>query len=121
MQRVMTSSMMRAIRVHQFGGPEVLKVEQVPMPKYGEKEVLIRIHAVGVNPVETYIRSGKCVGALGGSPRGPEDPGVDLATLLGQYPAKPQLPYTPGSDASGVIEAVGAGVNKFKVRSPEVA
>src|SRR6187402_3326123 len=49
---------MKAIRVHQPGGPEVLKLEEVPDPKPGAGQVLIAVHAVGVNPVETYIRSG---------------------------------------------------------------
>jgi len=89
-ERGMASAIMRAVRVHKFGGPEVLKVEQVPVPKHGDKQVLIRIHAAGVNPVETYIRSGT-------------------------YPVLPQLPYTPGNDAAGVIEAVGAEVTKFKI------
>jgi NADPH2:quinone reductase len=78
---------MKAIRVHQAGGPEVLKLEEVPDPKPGEGEVLVRVHAAGVNPVETYIRSGK-------------------------YPLMPSFPYTPGSDAAGVIEAVGHNVKR---------
>jgi len=76
--------------VRQFGAPDVLKVEEVPVPKQGENEVLIRVFAAGVNPVETYIRSGT-------------------------YPILPPLPYTPGVDAAGVVEAVGAKVTKFKV------
>jgi NADPH2:quinone reductase len=84
------ASTMRAVKVQKFGPPDVLKVEEVPVPKEGQKEVLVRIYAAGVNPVETYIRSGT-------------------------YPKLPQLPYTPGADAAGVIEAVGAGVTKFKV------
>jgi len=84
------ASTMRAIRVHKFGGPEVLQVEEVPVPKHGEQEVLIHVLATGVNPFETYIRSGN-------------------------YPARTKLPYTPGIDAAGVIEAVGAKVTKFKV------
>ncbi|MBM3835764.1 MAG: NADPH:quinone reductase [Verrucomicrobia bacterium] len=81
---------MKAIRVHQPGGPEVLKVEDVPDPKPRDGEVLVRIHAVGVNPVETYVRSGK-------------------------YPIMPQFPYTPGSDAAGLVEAIGAGVSSMGV------
>jgi NADPH2:quinone reductase len=80
---------MKAIRVHQFGGPEVLKLEEVPTPKPGAGQVLVRIHAAGVNPYDTYMRSGT-------------------------YAQKPPLPYTPGSDAAGVIEAVGEGVKKVK-------
>uniref|UniRef100_A0A6I8NTX9 Quinone oxidoreductase n=1 Tax=Ornithorhynchus anatinus TaxID=9258 RepID=A0A6I8NTX9_ORNAN len=82
--------LMRAIRVFEFGGPEVLKLQSdvaVPIPK--ENQVLIRVHACGVNPVETYIRSGT-------------------------YSRKPTLPYTPGTDVAGVIEAVGEGVTAFQ-------
>jgi len=82
--------MMRAVKVDKFGPPDVLKVEEVPVPKYGNKEMLVRIFAAGVNPVDTYIRSGA-------------------------YGRLPQLPYTPGSDASGIIEAVGSDVKKFQV------
>jgi len=78
---------MKAIRVHEFGGPEVMRFEEVPDPKPGRGEVLVRIKAAGVNPVDTYIRSG-------------------------QYAIKPQLPYTPGSDAAGEVEAVGEGVTR---------
>jgi NADPH2:quinone reductase len=80
---------MKAIRVHEFGGPEVLKLEEVPTPKPGRGEVLVRVHAAGVNPYDTYMRAGT-------------------------YAVKPPLPYTPGSDAAGVVEAVGEGVTKVK-------
>jgi len=80
---------MKAIRVHQFGGPEVLQWEDVPDPKPDVKEILVRIHAAGVNPVDTYIRSGT-------------------------YAHKPTLPYTPGSDGAGVIDAVGEHVTAWK-------
>jgi len=80
---------MKAIRVHEFGGPEVLKLEEVPTPKPSAGQVLVRIHAAGVNPYETYMRAGT-------------------------YPLKPPLPYTPGSDGAGVVEAVGEGVKKVK-------
>lgn len=81
---------MKAIRVQEFGGPEVLRFEEVPDPKPGEGQVLVRVRAVGVNPVDTYIRTGT-------------------------YAVKPQLPYTPGLDAAGVIEAVGEGVKRLQV------
>src|SRR5262245_8218704 len=80
---------MKAIRVHEFGGPEVLKLEEVATPKPSAGEVLVRIHAAGVNPYDTYMRAGT-------------------------YAVKPSLPYTPGSDAAGVVEAVGDGVKKVK-------
>ena len=80
---------MKAIRVHEFGGPEVLKLEEVPTPKPAAGQILVRIHAAGVNPYETYMRAGT-------------------------YPLKPPLPYTPGSDGAGIVEAVGEGVKKVK-------
>lgn len=76
---------MKAIRVHEFGGPEVLKLEDVPDLKPGAGQVVVRIYAAGVNPVETYIRTGT-------------------------YASKPNLPYTPGNDAAGVLAAIGEGV-----------
>lgn len=80
---------MKAIQVHQFGGPEVLKLEEIPTPKPAAGQVLVRIHGVGVNPYDTYMRGGG-------------------------YAIKPALPYTPGSDAAGTVESVGAGVTKVK-------
>jgi NADPH:quinone reductase len=80
---------MKAISVHQFGGPEVLKLEEVPTPRPGAGQVLVRIHAAGVNPYDTYMRNGT-------------------------YAVKPALPYTPGSDGAGVVEAVGEGVTNVK-------
>jgi NADPH:quinone reductase len=76
---------MRAIRVSEFGGPEVLTLVEVDDPVPGPGEVCVRLHAAGVNPVEAYIRTG-------------------------QYARLPQLPYTPGGDGAGVIEALGDGV-----------
>lgn len=81
---------MEAIQVMQFGGPEVLKVVTLPTPEPGAGQVLVRLHAAGVNPVETYVRSGV-------------------------YATLPKLPYTPGSDGAGVVEAVGEGVTTAKV------
>src|SRR5213083_1455387 len=81
---------MKAIRVHEFGGPEVLRLEDAMAPRPGKGEVLVRMHAIGVNPVETYIRAGT-------------------------YARKPALPYTPGNDGAGVVERVGPEVNQFKV------
>jgi NADPH:quinone reductase len=80
---------MIAIVVHEFGGPEVLKFEEIPTPKPAPGQVLVRVHAAGVNPYDTYMRAGT-------------------------YAIKPPLPYTPGSDAAGVIEAVGDGVKKMR-------
>ena len=75
---------MKAILAREFGGPEVLKLEEVPDPTAGDGEVRVRIHAVGVNPYDTYMRAGG-------------------------YAIKPDLPYTPGADAAGVIDQVGGG------------
>jgi NADPH2:quinone reductase len=80
---------MKAIVVREFGGPEVLKLEEVPDPKPGAGEVLVRIRAAGVNPVDAYIHTGT-------------------------YARKPPLPYTPGFDGAGEVEAVGAGVTDVK-------
>jgi len=80
---------MKAIRVHKFGGPEVLQLDDVPDPKAGPGQVVVRIRAAGVNPVDTYIRSGS-------------------------YAMLPTLPYVPGNDCAGVIETVGQGVTRFK-------
>ncbi len=80
---------MNAVVVREFGPPDVMKIENVPEPAPGPTQVLIRVKAVGVNPVETYIRSGA-------------------------YARKPNLPYTPGTDIAGVVEAVGANVSPFK-------
>ncbi len=80
---------MKAIRVHQFGGPEVLKLEEIPDLKPGPGQVLVKVHAAGVNPFETYQRTGT-------------------------YAIKPQLPYTPGADAAGVVTSVGAGVQRVR-------
>ncbi|MGA9821659.1 MAG: alcohol dehydrogenase catalytic domain-containing protein, partial [Desulfobaccales bacterium] len=76
---------MKAIRVHSFGEPEVMRLEEVPEPQPGPGQVLVKVQAAGVNPVDTYIRAGA-------------------------YAAAAALPYTPGMDAAGVVEAVGAGV-----------
>ena len=77
---------MTAIRVHEFGVPEVLRVEQIPVPEIKPETLLVKIEAVGVNPVETYLRSGS-------------------------NPLLPR-PYTPGSDAAGSVLAVGQGVGE---------
>ncbi|MBI1958841.1 MAG: NADPH:quinone reductase [Candidatus Rokubacteria bacterium] len=75
---------MKAIRISEYGGPSVLKLAEVPAPEPGPNQVVVRNHAVGVNPVDTYLRGN-----------------VDNRG--------PKLPYTPGVDSAGVVEAVGAG------------
>jgi len=78
---------MKAILVRQFGGPEVLKLEEVPAPKPASGQVLVKIHAAGVNPADTYARTGN-------------------------YAVLPSLPYTPGTDGAGVVDSIGDGVKK---------
>jgi NADPH2:quinone reductase len=80
---------MRAIVVREFGGPDVMRVEERPTPKPGPNDVLVRVHAAGVNPVDAYMRSGT-------------------------YARKPALPYVPGSDGAGEVESVGANVPHLK-------
>jgi NADPH2:quinone reductase len=80
---------MKAIRVHEFGGPEVMKLEEVADLQAGPGLVVVRVHAAGVNPVESYVRTGT-------------------------YATKPDLPYTPGGDGAGVVASVGAGVSSVK-------
>jgi NADPH2:quinone reductase len=80
---------MKAIQVHQFGGPDVLALHEIPAPEPGPGEVLVRVRAAGVNPYDTYMRNGS-------------------------YSIKPPLPYTPGSDAGGTVEGVGQGINRVK-------
>jgi len=76
---------MKATRVHEFGPPEVMRLEDVSDPEAVPGQVVVQVRAVGVNPVEAYVRSGA-------------------------YARKPNLPYTPGTDAAGVVESVGTGV-----------
>jgi len=80
---------MNAIVVHEFGAPEVMKLEDAPQPKPGPGQLLIHVRAAGVNPADTYMRSGN-------------------------YARKPALPYTPGNDGSGVVESVGPNVAGWK-------
>jgi NADPH:quinone reductase len=79
---------MKAIRVHDFGGPDVLRLEQVDDPIPGPGEIVIDVRAAGVNPADTYMRNGT-------------------------YAIVPTLPYIPGGDAGGVVSGIGAGVNEF--------
>jgi len=81
---------MKAVRIHSYGGPEVLQLEEAPRPKPGKGEVLIRVYASGVNPVDWKVREGYLKNAT--------------------HP----LPTIPGWDVSGVVEEVGHSVAKFK-------
>uniref|UniRef100_A0A7S4PBH3 Enoyl reductase (ER) domain-containing protein n=1 Tax=Paramoeba aestuarina TaxID=180227 RepID=A0A7S4PBH3_9EUKA len=80
----------KAVRVEKFGDPSVLELKDIKEWALEKDEVLVKLHAVGVNPVDTYIRSGA-------------------------YSRLPRLPYTPGGDGAGVVEKVGEGVEKVKV------
>lgn len=79
---------MKAIVVHEYGEPEVMKLEEVETPRPAGTQVLVKIAAAGVNPVDTYLRTGIHAHA-------------------------PKLPYTPGKDGAGVVESVGPDVTKF--------
>lgn len=82
---------MKAVRIHQYGGPEVLTYEDAPMPMVGDKDVLIRVHAASVNPVDWKIREGYLQGFL-------------------NHP----LPLILGLDVSGVVQQVGSAVTEFQ-------
>ncbi len=81
---------MKAIRVFECGAPEVMRLDDLPEPVPGDGQVLVRIEAAGVNPVDVYVRAG------------------------GQGYA-PNVPYTPGMDAAGVVEIVGSNVSNVAV------
>ena len=78
---------MHGIQVSEFGGPEVLRYQELPVPEPGAGQVRVRMRAIGVNPADTYIRTGT------------------YAFFT------PELPYTPGFDGAGVVDAAGAGVD----------
>src|SRR5213596_1131763 len=86
-----TKPMMKAIVVHEYGGPEVLKYEDAPRPEPKENEVLLRVIAAGVNPVDGAIRSGKYAKFFGAKP-----------------------PFTPGYDIAGVVEKTGTKTHKYQ-------
>jgi len=82
---------MNAVRIHRYGGPEVLRYEEAPRPEPGTGEVLIRVHGAGVNPVDWKVREGYARDFL-----------------------KHALPLVPGWDVSGVVEAAGPGATRWK-------
>ena len=86
-----TKPMMKAIVVHEYGGPEVLKYEDVPRPEPKENEALVQVIAAGVNPVDALIRTGK------------------YAKFFGTT-----LPLIPGYDIAGIVEKTGAKITKLK-------
>ncbi|MDJ1480926.1 NADP-dependent oxidoreductase [Cytophagaceae bacterium YF14B1] len=92
---ISNTQMMKAIRLHTFGGPEVLRYEDVPLPTLEPGEVLIRVHAIGINPPDWYLRDGY--------------------KTVPNFKPPVTLPVIPGSDVSGVIEAVAPDVQGFAV------
>jgi NADPH:quinone reductase len=84
-----TEPMVKAIRIHKHGGPEVLQWEDITLPPPGPGEVLVRNRAIGLNFIDTYFRSGLY--------------------------AAPQMPFVPGNEGAGEIVAVGPNVTEFKV------
>src|SRR5881394_3233401 len=84
------SATMKAVRIHEFGGVDKLKYEDAPKPAPGDDDLLVRVHAAGVNPVDAKVRSGA-------------------------FRAFGTLPMTLGWDVSGVVEQVGKNVTKYKV------
>jgi len=92
----MSTNTMKAIRVHTFGGPEVLRYEDAPMPELKPGEVLVRVHAVGINPPDWYLRDG-------------------YKMLPPDWRPSVSLPVIPGSDVSGIVEAVAEDVQSFSV------
>jgi NADPH:quinone reductase-like Zn-dependent oxidoreductase len=92
----MPENMMMAIALHEFGGPEVLRYEEVPIPEPNPGEVLVRVHAVGLNPPDWYVREG-------------------LIVLPPEMRPQLNLPIIPGTDISGVVEAVAGDVDGLSV------
>lgn len=96
MDKIENTSVMKAIRLHEFGGPEVLRYEEAPLPELEPGEVLIRVHAVGINPPDWYLREG-------------------YKMLPPEWRPSMPMPVIPGSDVSGVIEAIATDVQGFSV------
>jgi NADPH:quinone reductase-like Zn-dependent oxidoreductase len=92
----MTIDTMKAIRLHEFGGPEVLRYEEAPLPELKPGEVLVRVHAVGMNPPDWYLRDG-------------------YKSLPPEWRPPVPFPIILGSDVSGVVEAVATDVKDFSV------
>lgn len=87
---------MKAIRLHAFGGPEVLLYEDAPKPELKPGEALVRVHAAGINPPDWYLRDG-------------------MKVLPPEWRPPVRLPVIPGTDVSGVVEAVATDVQGFSV------
>ena len=80
--------MVKAVRVHEFGGPETMRIEEIELPAPGRGEVLVRFHAAGVNFIDTYFRAGAY--------------------------QPPSMPFVPGAEGAGEVAALGKGVKEFK-------
>jgi NADPH:quinone reductase-like Zn-dependent oxidoreductase len=94
----LSKPMMKAIVAHEYGGPEVLKYEEVPRPEPKEDQILVRVIAAGVNPVDAMVRSG----------------------MFAKY-EKDVFPIIPGADIAGVVEKLGSKITKFKAGDPVFA
>lgn len=92
----MSGGMMKAIRIHAFGGPEVLRYEDAPKPEPKPGEVLVRVHAIGINPPDWYLRDG-------------------YKALPPEWRPQVPFPIILGTDVSGVVEAVADDVRDFSV------
>jgi len=92
----MSIKTMKAIRLHAFGGPEVLRYEEAPLPEPKPGEVLVRVHAVGINPPDWYLRDG-----------------YDM--LPPEWRPQVSFPVIPGTDVSGVVAAIADDVKNFSV------
>ncbi|MBD1383253.1 NADP-dependent oxidoreductase [Metabacillus arenae] len=92
----MSTDTMKAIRLHNFGGPEVLRYEEAPLPELKQGEVLVRVHAVGINPPDWYLREG-------------------YKDLPPEWQPAVSFPFILGSDVSGVVEAVATDVQGFSI------
>jgi NADPH:quinone reductase-like Zn-dependent oxidoreductase len=95
-EEVMPKNTMKAIQLHEFGGPEVLRYETVPIPELNPGGVLVRVHAVGINPPDWYLRGG-------------------FESLPPEWRPPVPLPAIPGSDVSGVVEAIAPDVQGFSI------
>ena len=84
---------MKAVRLHKTGGPEVLQLDEVPMPEVGPGQVLIKAHSIGAGIPDQLVRTGR-------------------------YPWMPQLPTIPGIEMSGTVAALGAGVTRLHEGDP---
>ncbi|MCU4119096.1 NADP-dependent oxidoreductase [Variovorax sp. N23] len=89
-----TNQAMKAIRLHEFGGPEVLRYEDAPIPELKAGELLVRVHAVGINPPDAYLREG-------------------YKMLPPEWQPQVSFPVIPGTDISGVVHAVADDVKEF--------